>query len=74
MEKTCIKCNFSKLKIVPTGEYRIHSNTKIKLYKAHVKSVLIYNIGARALTQTALDKLDTFYRKQSRKVLDIYYP
>ena len=63
-----------KLKIIWIGKDKINHNIKIKLYKALVKSILTYNCGTWALTQTELNKLDAFYRKQLRKVLNIYYP
>ena len=60
-----------KLKKIWIGKDKINRNIKIKLYKALVKSILTYNCGTWALAQT---ELDAFYRKQLRKVLNIYYP
>ena len=60
-----------RLKNIWIGKDKINHNIKIKLYKALVKSILTYNCGTWALAQT---ELDAFYRKQLRKVLNIYYP
>ena len=48
--------------------------TKIKLYRALVKSILTYNCGTWALTQTEEEKINAFHRKQLKKVLNIRYP
>ncbi|GFR88115.1 hypothetical protein ElyMa_004243400 [Elysia marginata] len=63
-----------KLKNVWISKDKIKRETKIKLYKSLVKSILIYNCGTWALTQTEANKLDTFHRKQLRNILDIHYP
>ena len=48
--------------------------TRIKLYNTLVRSVLLYNCGTWALTKTDEEKLDSFHRKQLRRVLGIRYP
>ena len=63
-----------KLKNIWIGNDKINHNIKIKLYKALFKSIPTYNCGTWALAQTELNKLDAFHRKQTRKVLNIYYP
>ena len=63
-----------KLKNIWIGKDKIKHNIKIKLNKALLKSILTHNCGTWALAQTELNKLDAFYRKQLRKVLNIYYP
>ena len=63
-----------KLKNIWVGKDKINHKIKTKLYKALVKSILTYNCGTWALAQTELNKLDTFHRKQLRKVLNMYYP
>ncbi|GFR68216.1 hypothetical protein ElyMa_000271800 [Elysia marginata] len=45
-----------------------------KLYKALVKSVLTYNCGTWAPTQSQEERLNAFHRKQLKKVLNIKYP
>ena len=39
-----------------------------------MRSVLLYNCGTWALTKTDEEKLDSFHRKQLRRVLGIRYP
>ena len=53
---------------------KIKKKTKIKLYRALVKSVLTYNCSTWALTQTEEKQLDAFHRKQLKRVLGIRYP
>ena len=48
--------------------------TRIKLYNIIVRSVLLNNRGTWALTKTDEAKLDSFHRKQLRRVLGIRYP
>ena len=48
--------------------------TRIKLYNTLVRSVLLYNCGTWAMTKTDEEKLDSFHRKQLRRVLGIWYP
>ncbi|GFS05156.1 hypothetical protein ElyMa_002930600 [Elysia marginata] len=63
-----------KLKNVCLKGDKITKNTKLKLYKALVKSVLTYNCGTWAPTQSQEERLNAFHRKQLKKVLNIKYP
>ncbi|GFR91455.1 endonuclease-reverse transcriptase [Elysia marginata] len=63
-----------KLKNVWFKGDKITKNTKLKLYKALVKSVLTYNCGTWAPTQSQEERLNAFHRKQLKKVLNIKYP
>ncbi|GFS15240.1 hypothetical protein ElyMa_006766300 [Elysia marginata] len=63
-----------KLKNVWLKGDKITKNTKLKLYKALVKSVLTYNCGTWAPTQSQEERLNAFHRKQLKKVLNIKYP
>ena len=46
----------------------------MSLYRALVKSVLLYNCSTWALTKTEEEKLNAFHRKQLKKILNIKYP
>ena len=48
--------------------------TKLKLYNSLVKSILLYNSATWAMTKTEEQKLDSFHRRQLRRVLNIVYP
>ena len=48
---------------------RVKRETKIKLYRTLVKSVLSYNCGTWALTKTEVEKLNAFHRQQLRKII-----
>ena len=63
-----------KLNNVWIRKDRIKKNTRLKLYRTLVKCLLTYNCGTWALTKTEEEKLDSFHRKQLRKILGIKYP
>ncbi|GFS04723.1 hypothetical protein ElyMa_004664100 [Elysia marginata] len=63
-----------KLKNVWLKGDKITKKTKLKLYKALVKSVFTYNCGKWAPTQSQEERLNAFHRKQLKKVLNIKYP
>ena len=49
-------------------------NTRIKLYKSMVKHVLTYNLKACGFTVHDRKKLDSFHRRQLKRVLGITWP
>ena len=53
---------------------KIKENTRIKLYKSLVKSILLYYCGTWCLNEHEEDMLDAHHRKQLRRVLNINYP
>ena len=53
---------------------KIKQKTRIKLYNSLVRSILLYNCGTWALTKTDEDRLDSFHRRQLRRILGIHYP
>lgn len=52
----------------------IKRNTKVKLYKACILPVLLYNLAANSATNTVISKLDTTLRKHIRHICYAYYP
>ena len=64
----------AKLQNVWVKGDKIKRKTKLKLYRTLVKSVLTYNSGTWALTQTEEERLNAFHRQQLRKILNIKYP
>ena len=52
----------------------IRRETKLRLYKAIVKPVLLYNSSTWGLTKSEEAKLDSFHRMQIRNILNIKYP
>ena len=52
---------------------KLKTSTKIKLYKSLMKSILLYNCRTLALTLTEKKSLNTFCRKQLKKILNIRY-
>jgi hypothetical protein len=53
---------------------KISADRRLRLYNAYVVPVLTYNACTWALTDTQLDELDAFHRRQMRAVLGITYP
>ena len=53
---------------------KLKTTTKIQFYKSLVKSILLYNCSTWALTLTEEEKINAFYRKQLKKVLNIKFP
>ena len=53
---------------------KISQKRKINLYRALVKSILLYNCGTWGVTKSEEEKMDAFHRKQLRRVMDIKYP
>ena len=49
----------------------VSQKTKIRLYKAIVKPVLLYNASTWGLTKSEEAGLDSFHRKQLRKILNV---
>ena len=64
----------AKLQNVWVRGDKLKKKTKLKLYRALVKSVLTYNCSTWALTQAEEKKLDAFHRKQLKRVVGIRYP
>ena len=54
--------------------HKVSRNTKIRLYKAIVKPVLLYNSSTWGLTKNEEMGIDSFHRQQLRKVLNVKYP
>ena len=53
---------------------KIARSTKLKLYKAIILPVLMYNIAANSATSTIMNKLDTTFRRHIRHICCVYYP
>ena len=53
---------------------KIRETLRIKLYNALVKPVLIYNCSTWGLTNKDEQQLDTFHRKQLKRIIKIKYP
>ena len=53
---------------------KISMKRRINLYRALVKSILLYNCGTWGVTKSEEEKMDAFHRKQLRRVMGIKYP
>jgi hypothetical protein len=52
----------------------ITPSSKIRMYNACIKPILMYNTSAMASTQIIMEKLNSTHRKQLRHLLNIFYP
>lgn len=52
----------------------ISEQSRIKLYNTLVLPILLYNCGTWSLTQSQLNSIDAYHRKQLRQLLRIFYP
>ncbi|GFS03242.1 endonuclease-reverse transcriptase [Elysia marginata] len=53
---------------------KVKQVTRLNLYRALVKSILLYNYGTRSLTKQEEHILNTFHSRQLRRILNIKYP
>jgi hypothetical protein len=56
------------------NRWRVKVKTKIRLYNACVKSILLENIAAVAVTEKKMETLSAFHRRQLRFLLGVFYP
>ena len=66
--------SMNKLTHVWIRKDKIKQSTRLLLYKALVKSILLYNCGTWGLTKHQEESLDCHHRKQLRRLLGIKYP
>ena len=64
----------NKLNSMWIRKNKIRSDIRINLYRAIVKPVLLYNCQTWGLTKADETNLDSFHRKQLRKILHIKFP
>jgi len=53
---------------------KVSEKTRLRLYSAFVLPVLLYNCGTWGTTNTVLESLDAFHRRQLRSLLNIKWP
>ena len=53
---------------------KIKQSLRLKLYKSLIKPILVYNAGTWSPTKKEEDELDSFHRRQLRKVMNVKYP
>ena len=52
----------------------ISKKTKLRLYNALVKPILLYNCGTWGLNKKWLERLDATHRRHLRRLLGVFYP
>ena len=56
------------------NKHRISEQRRLTLYNTLVLPILLYNCATWSLTKKQLHKLDTFHRKQLRRIIGIRWP
>ncbi|GFR85961.1 endonuclease-reverse transcriptase [Elysia marginata] len=76
IERTKQLCNLAlqKLSSIWIRNDKVKQVTRLNLYGALVKSILLYKRGTWSLTKQEEHKLNTFHRRQLRTILNIKYP
>ena len=72
--KTLAAAAMNRMKKIWIWGDKISLRRRINLYRALVKSILLYNCGTWGATKAEEQKMDSFHRKQLRRVLGIKYP
>ena len=72
----CIKglIAFNNFESIWLKKTNINLKRKLQIYEAQVVSILLYNCGTWAASQTTLEKLDITHRKHLRRILNIRWP
>ena len=65
---------FIKLECIWLSRRNISVQRRVKLYNMLVKSILLYNCGTWGMTIQDEQQLDSFHRKQLRRILNIRWP
>ena len=72
-KQLCI-ISMNKYEILWIKKEKLNENLRIELYDKLIKPVLLYNSSTWGLTANDELKLDTFHRKQLRRVIGKRYP
>ena len=64
----------NKINAIYLKKDKVKLEKKIKIYRALVKSVLLYNCGTWGVSANVQQKLDAYHRRHLRRILGIKYP
>ena len=53
---------------------KVSEKVRLRLYNAYVRPVLLYNSGTWGLLESSIVQIETFHRRQLRRVLGIFHP
>ena len=56
------------------GPSKTSESTRLRLYNCYVLPILLYNCGTWALTYSMPRSIESFHRRQLRKVIGVHYP
>ena len=64
----------NKINAICLKKDKVKFEIKIKIHRALVKSVLLYNCGTWGVSSNVQQRLDAYHRRQLRRILGIKYP
>ena len=63
-----------KLNSIWIRKDKIHEQLRLKLYKALIKPILMYNSGTWGVSRQEENSINAFHRQQLRRILNVKYP
>ena len=73
-KKQLATASMNKINVIYLKKDKVKLEKKIKIYRALVKSVLLYNCGTWGVSANVQQRLDAYHRKQLRRILGMKYP
>ena len=72
--KQLATASMNKINAIYLKKDKVKLERKIKIYRALVKSILLYNCGTWGVSLNVQQRLDAYHRRQLRRILGIRYP
>ena len=72
--KQLATASMTKINAIYLKKDKVKLEKKIKIYRALVKSVLLYNCGTWGVSANVQQKLDAYHRRHLRRILGMKYP
>ena len=72
--KQLATASMNKIDAIYLKKDKVKLEKKIKIYRALVKSILLYNCGTWGVSLNVQQRLDAYHRRQLRRILGIRYP
>lgn len=73
IRKGILSTNYNTLEKCFTSKYP-SEETKLRLFTTHIESVFLYNSEIWTLTKSLEQQIDSYHRRQLRKVIGIHWP
>ena len=72
--KQLATASMNKINAIYLKKDKVKLEKKIKIYRALVKSVLLYNCGTWGVSTNVQQRLDAYHRRYLRRILGMKYP